>query len=89
MKILITGAAGFIGSTLALRLLERGDEIIGVDNLNDYYDVSLKKDRLKRIDAYDNFTDVRLSLEDEQGMAELFNKHQPQRVVNLASWMLK
>lgn len=85
MKILITGAAGFIGSTLALRLLERGDEIIGVDNLNDYYDVSLKKDRLKRVAAYDNFTDERLSLEDEQGMAALFKKHQPQRVVNLAA----
>lgn len=85
MKILVTGTAGFIGSTLAIRLLERGDEIIGVDNLNDYYDVSLKEARLARCQSFDNFTDVRLSIEDKEGMAALFEKHQPQRVVNLAA----
>lgn len=85
MKILVTGTAGFIGSTLAIKLLERGDEVIGVDNLNDYYDVSLKEARLARCQSFDNFTDVRLSIEDKEGMAALFEQHQPQRVVNLAA----
>lgn len=85
MKVLITGTAGFIGSALAIRLLERGDEVIGLDNLNDYYDVSLKKARLERVKAYDKFTDVRVSIEDRAAMEEIFKKHQPQRVVNLAA----
>lgn len=85
MKLLITGTAGFIGSTLAQRLLERGDEIIGVDNLNDYYDVQLKKDRLAKLHNYDNFTDIRLDIEDAAGMQKIFADHQPQRVVNLAA----
>lgn len=85
MKVLITGTAGFIGSTLALRLLERGDEVIGVDNLNDYYDVDLKLARLARLKQFDRFTDVRASLEDQEAMAETFRAHQPQRVVNLAA----
>jgi len=85
MKVLVTGSAGFIGSALSLRLLERGDEVIGIDNLNDYYDVGLKKARLARISDYDGFTDLRLDLEDRDGMAAAFAKHQPQRVVNLAA----
>jgi len=85
MKILVTGAAGFIGSTLSHRLLERGDEVIGVDNLNDYYEVSLKQARLSRLTPHQNFTDVRLSLEDEAGIAKVFQEHKPQRVVNLAA----
>ncbi len=85
MKVLVTGSAGFIGSALSLRLLERGDEVIGIDNLNDYYDVGLKKARLARIADYDGFTDLRLDLEDRDGMAAAFAKHQPQRVVNLAA----
>ncbi|MFK8020288.1 MAG: NAD-dependent epimerase [Pseudomonadales bacterium] len=85
MKILITGTAGFIGSTLALRLLDRGDEIIGVDNLNDYYDVNLKKARLARCTAHKNFTDIRASIEDKEAMEAIFEKHKPQRVVNLAA----
>mgnify|MGYP001812833132 FL=1 len=85
MKVLITGSAGFIGSALSLRLLERGDEVIGIDNLNDYYDVSLKEARLQRTLAYDGYTDVRIDLEDREGIAELFRKHQPHRVVNLAA----
>lgn len=85
MKVLITGCAGFIGSTLALRLLKRGDEVIGIDNLNDYYSVNLKKDRLARIQNYDGFTDVRASIEDRDTMSEIFKTHQPQRVVNLAA----
>jgi UDP-glucuronate 4-epimerase len=85
MKVLVTGSAGFIGSALSLRLLERGDEVIGVDNLNDYYDVELKKARLARIADYDGFTDLRLNLEDRDGIAAAFAQHQPQRVVNLAA----
>ncbi len=85
MKVLITGAAGFIGSALALRLLERGDSVIGIDNLNDYYDPSLKQARLARTMAYEAFTDIRIDLEDREGMAELFSTHRPQLVVNLAA----
>ena len=85
MKILVTGTAGFIGNHLALRLLERGDEVIGVDNLNDYYDVQLKIDRLARIKDHPGFTDVRLDIADRAGMEALFKKHQPQKVVNLAA----
>lgn len=85
MKILVTGSAGFIGSTLSIRLLARGDEVIGLDNLNDYYDVNLKKARLARIESHSNFTDIRLNLEDREDIAELFKKHKPDRVVNLAA----
>jgi UDP-glucuronate 4-epimerase len=85
MKVLITGSAGFIGSALALQLLQRGDEVIGIDNLNDYYDVSLKQARLQRTLDFDGYTDARLDMEDREGVAEVFRKHQPQRVVNLAA----
>jgi UDP-glucuronate 4-epimerase len=85
MKVLITGTAGFIGSTLSHYLLNRGDEVIGLDNLNDYYDVNLKKTRLARLTSRQGFTDIRLDLEDRQGIANLFAKHKPQRVVHLAA----
>jgi len=85
MKILVTGAAGFIGSALSLRLLERGNEVVGIDNLNDYYDVKLKQARLARTSDYDGFTDVRINLEDRDGMAQVFRQHRPHRVVNLAA----
>jgi UDP-glucuronate 4-epimerase len=85
MKVLITGAAGFIGSGLALRLLERGDQVIGVDNLNDYYDVALKEARLARTLAYPGFVDVRADIEDGERMQALFAAHRPDRVVNLAA----
>jgi UDP-glucuronate 4-epimerase len=85
MKVLVTGAAGFIGSTLSHRLLARGDEVIGYDNVNDYYDVNLKYARLDRLKAHENFTFVKASLEDRETMDEVFRKHQPQRVVNLAA----
>ncbi|WP_019571084.1 NAD-dependent epimerase [Thioalkalivibrio sp. ALE11] len=85
MKILITGTAGFIGNALALRLLERGDEVVGVDNLNDYYDVSLKKARLARIQDHERFTEERVDIADREAMQRVFREHQPQRVVNLAA----
>jgi len=85
VKVLVTGTAGFIGSTLARRLLDRGDEVIGVDNLNDYYDVNLKQSRLNRLLDHDGFTDIRASIEDQSTMEAVFKTHQPQRVVNLAA----
>ena len=85
MKVLVTGAAGFIGSALSLRLLERGDEVIGIDSLNDYYDVALKKARLGRTAAYDDFTDLRVSIDDREAMADIFSTYRPERVVNLAA----
>ncbi len=85
MKVLVTGTAGFIGNHLALRLLERGDEVVGVDNLNDYYDVQIKKDRLARATAYAGFTDIRANLEDKAAIDRVFKEHKPDRVVNLAA----
>lgn len=85
MKVLITGTAGFIGNELALRLLARGDEVIGVDNVNNYYDVSLKEARLTRIKNHPAFTEERISLEDRSSMEAVFKKYKPQRVVNLAA----
>ncbi|HET6724699.1 MAG TPA: NAD-dependent epimerase [Gammaproteobacteria bacterium] len=85
MKILVTGAAGFIGSALSLKLLERGDEVIGLDNLNDYYDVSLKQARLDRTLKQPGFVDVRSDLEDRDAIAAVFEKYRPDRVVNLAA----
>ncbi len=85
MKILLTGAAGFIGSHLAHRFLDRGDEVLGIDNLNDYYDVSLKEARLARLTAKPGFRFVRMDLADRPGIANLFKAERPQRVVNLAA----
>ncbi len=85
MKILVTGTAGFIGSTLAHRLLDRGDEVIGIDNVNDYYDVNLKEARLSRLKLKPGFTEARVSLEDQPAINKVFSTHKPQRVVNLAA----
>jgi UDP-glucuronate 4-epimerase len=85
MKILVTGSAGFIGSALTWRLLERGDEVVGFDNLNDYYDVNLKRARLARLQAHPGFTEVRANLEDRMALTVTFAQHRPQRVVNLAA----
>jgi len=83
--ILVTGAAGFIGSNVSHYLLDRGETVIGLDNLNDYYDVSLKKARLARLQDKDRFTFVRMNLEDRGGMAELFEQHRFSRVVHLGA----
>ena len=85
MKILITGSAGFIGNQLALKLLQRGDEIIGVDNVNDYYDPGLKEARLQRIKRHPGFTEIRAGIHDRAAMEAVFSQYKPQRVVNLAA----
>ncbi len=85
MKVLVTGSAGFIGSALSIRLLERGDEIIGIDNHNHYYDPALKEARLARHADHPNYTHIRMDMEDRQGMADLFAKEQFDMVVNLAA----
>ncbi len=85
MKILVTGAAGFIGSALCERLLQRGDQIVGVDDLNDYYDVSLKEARLARIAEHKGFNFVLMNVADREGMQGLFAQQKPQRVVHLAA----
>ena len=85
MKILITGAAGFIGSHTAHQLLDRGDSVVGLDNLNDYYDVSLKEARLARLTPRKGFTFVRLDIADRAGVATLFEKERFDRVIHLAA----
>lgn len=85
MKILITGVAGFIGSALALKLLERGDAVYGIDNMNDYYDVHLKEARLKRIIDHHNFVFEKLDIVNREGMAELFRKQNFDAVMHLAA----
>ncbi len=85
MKVLLTGAAGFIGMHVCERLLARGDEVVGVDNLNDYYDVALKEARLARLAPNPRFKLSRLDIADRDGIAELFAKERPQRVINLAA----
>jgi UDP-glucuronate 4-epimerase len=85
VKILVTGAAGFIGMHSSLRLLARGDRVIGVDNLNDYYDVSLKQARLARLTAHDNFSFHQISVEDKEAMENLFAAEKPDRVIHLAA----
>lgn len=84
-RILVTGAAGFIGSHACIRLLERGDEIIGLDNLNDYYEVSLKEARLARLTPYSNFRFVKLDLLDREGMSKLFAEGKFDAVIHLAA----
>ena len=85
MKVLLTGAAGFIGMHVALRLLERGDEVVGLDNLNDYYDVRLKEARLARLTPAAGFRFVKMAVEDRDGMAKLFEAERFDRVVHLAA----
>jgi len=85
LKVLVTGSAGFIGSALSIRLLERGDTVIGIDNHNDYYDPALKEARLARHASHPNYTHLRIDLSDRKGVEECFATYKPQRVVNLAA----
>jgi len=85
MKYLVTGAAGFIGNFVSERLCDAGHEVIGLDNLNDYYDPNLKLSRLKRLDKFDNFTFRKLDLADREGIASLFADEQFDRVIHLAA----
>jgi UDP-glucuronate 4-epimerase len=84
-KILVTGCAGFIGFHLTKRLLERGDRVVGLDSLNDYYDVRLKQDRLKQLKSYADFKFCQMDLADRDGVARLFEMERFDRVVNLAA----
>jgi UDP-glucuronate 4-epimerase len=85
MKILVTGSAGFIGANVALRLLERGDRVVGIDNHNNYYDPAIKEARLALLTANPNYTHLRIDLEDKKAIEDAFKVHRPQRVVNLAA----
>ncbi len=85
MRVLVTGAAGFIGNETARVLLERGDEVVGIDNLNDYYDPALKQARLARLDGHNRFSFEKLDLADRDGMARLFAEGRFERVVHLGA----
>lgn len=85
MKVLVTGSAGFIGSALTIRLLERGDTVVGLDNHNNYYDPAIKEARLARFADHPYYTHIRMDLADREGMQKVFADHKPQRVVNLAA----
>ena len=85
MRVLVTGSAGFIGSALCIRLIDRGDEVVGIDNHNDYYDPALKEARLARHIDHPNYTHIRMNLEDRKAISKLFQDHQFEGVVNLAA----
>ena len=85
MKILLTGAAGFIGMHVAQILLERGDEVVGIDNLNDYYDPALKLARLEQLKPYPNFRFLKVDISDRMVMEDLFEKGHFDAVINLAA----
>ncbi|MDO3386837.1 NAD-dependent epimerase [Gilvimarinus sp. SDUM040013] len=85
MKLLVTGAAGFIGLHTSLKLLEQGHQVVGLDNLNDYYGVQLKKDRLKLLEVYPNFRFVKADLADREAISQLFRREQFQQVIHLAA----
>jgi nucleoside-diphosphate-sugar epimerase len=85
MKILVTGAAGFIGMHTSQLLLARGDQVVGLDNLNDYYEVQLKHDRLARLTPHENFRFVKMDVADNAGMAKLFAEEKFDKVIHLAA----
>ena len=85
MKVLLTGAAGFIGMHCAKYLLERGDQVVGIDNLNDYYDVNLKQARLDRLKGYERFTFHKTDLQNKDAIADIFVAESPERVIHLAA----
>lgn len=85
MKVLVTGSAGFIGSALCIRLLDSGNEVIGIDNHNNYYDPKLKEARLERHADHPNYTHIRMNLEDREGIAKIFDEYNFKNVVHLAA----
>ena len=85
MKVLVTGSAGFIGSALCIRLLERGDRVIGIDNHNDYYDPVLKEDRLARHINHPSYVHLRIDIVDRIVMEQTFEEHKPESVISLAA----
>jgi UDP-glucuronate 4-epimerase len=85
MKILVTGSAGFIGSAVILQLLARGDEVVGIDNHNDYYDPIIKEARLLRFAEHPNYTHFRVDIANRQAIDQIFKIFKPQRVINLAA----
>jgi UDP-glucuronate 4-epimerase len=85
MKVLVTGSAGFIGNHVALKLLARGDSVVGFDNLNDYYDVNLKRARLARIQTHSAYTHITADLADRDAVERCFREHRPDRVIHLAA----
>lgn len=85
MRVLVTGSAGFIGSAVSHRLLDRGDEVVGLDNYNDYYEVSLKEARGQRLLERAGCTEIRASVEAREALEELFKTHKIDRVVHLAA----
>ena len=85
MKILVTGSAGFIGSMFSIKLLERGDEVVGIDNHNNYYDPKIKDDRLKLLKKYENYKHYKIDLNDYEKLSEIFKTFKFNKVVNLAA----
>ena len=85
MKVLVTRSEGFIGLALSISLLDRGDQVVGIDNHNHYYDPALKEARLARHADHLNYTYIRMNLDDREAMAKLFKDHQFEGVVNLAA----
>ena len=85
MKILVTGSAGFIGSMVAMKLLDRGDEIVGLDNHNDYYDPKIKESRLRELKKFKNYTHHKIDISNVENLKKVFSNFKPQRVINLAA----
>ncbi len=85
MSVVVTGSAGFIGNSVAIRLLERGERVLGIDNLNSYYDVRLKQARLARVSQHPGFVDLRADIADRKAVTEAFERYQPKRVIHLAA----
>ena len=85
MKIIVTGSVGFIGFSLSVKLLERGESIIGIDNHNDYYDPKIKESRLQKLTKYSNYKHYRLDITDQTSLEKIFKEHKPSRVANLAA----